>query len=302
MTDLLGGVEAGGTKFILGLRRGGQLLESARIATRDPGTTLAEMADFFTQARARHGEIAALGLATFGPIELDRGNPLFGHIVGTPKPGWDRCNLVSALAECGKAPIAVETDVNAAAYAEGQTGACVGLERFCYVTVGTGIGVGYIEDGAPARAIPHAETGHMTVKRAPGDTFAGICPYHGDCLEGVACGPAMTAHWGTSGSNLPQDHEAWTFEAHYIASLCVNLTYGFRPQRIVLGGGVFNAPFLLERVRQTFGTLINGYAPGPYAAEPATYLATPGLTDPSPGLEGAFLLARSLLEGHPEWV
>ena len=299
VTGLIGGIEAGGTKFLLGLRRGTRMIAQTRVETTQPAETMAEVAAFFADAREQHGPPDAVGLATFGPVELDRSSSLFGHIVDTPKPGWDRFDIRSAVAAAADAPVVMETDVNAAAFAEGCAGSCQGLQRYCYVTVGTGIGVGFVEDGQPARAYPHAEAGHIRVGRAQGDDFAGICPYHNDCIEGLACGPAMKARWGVTGSALSEDHPAWTFESFYVAALCANLTYIFRPQRIVLAGGVFNAPFLLERVRETFARQLNRYAPGPYAGDPATYLVAPELDDPSPGLVGAFLLAEDLVAATP---
>lgn len=298
MGKLIGGIEAGGTKFLLGVCRDGEILEQARIGTRQPAETLDDAARFFISAADRFGPFDAVGIATFGPVELDRSSARFGHIVDTPKAGWSGYDILTAIAGATNAPVAIETDVNAAAYAEGREGACRGLERYCYVTVGTGIGVGFVENGLPARAFPHAEAGHMRIGRAAGDTFAGICPFHGDCAEGLACGPAMKARWGVTGSGLDETHRAWDFQAYYVAALCLNLTYGFRPQRIVLGGGVFNAPFFLERVRSEFTKLLNGYAAGSYAQNLSSYLVSPALLDPSPGLLGAFRLGEDLLASH----
>lgn len=295
MSSLVGGIEAGGTKFLLGLSRDGVVLRQACIATRQPAETLDETIGFFNAAASAVGRIEAIGLATFGPVELDPQSDRFGRIAETPKAGWSGFDIRLALADALQAPVAIETDVNAAAYAEGRAGSCKGLERYCYVTVGTGIGVGLIEDGHPARAFPHAEAGHVRLGRAPGDAFAGVCPFHGDCAEGLASGPAMEARWGVTGSGLGETHRAWEFQSFYIAALCMNLTYAFRPQRIVLGGGVFNAPFLLDRVRGEFSRLMNGYALGAAAEDPASYLVLPALTDPSPGLLGALLMARELL-------
>lgn len=294
VTGLIGGVEAGGTKFMLGLRRGTDTIAQSRVPTTRPDDTMAQVARFFAEASQRHGTIDAVGLATFGPVELDQASTLFGCLVDTPKPGWDRYDIRSALATASGAPVAIETDVNAAAFAEGQLGSCRGLERYCYVTVGTGIGVGFVEDGRPARAFPHAEAGHIRVGRAPGDDYAGLCPFHGDCLEGLASGAAMSGRWGVAAPSLPPGHAAWDAEAYYLAALCVNLTYQFRPQRIVLSGGVLEAAFLLDRVREELARKLNGYAPGPYASDPLSYLVAPELADPSPGLVGAFLLGENL--------
>lgn len=295
MAALLGAVEAGGTKFVLGLRRGEMLLEHAAVPTGDPVSTLAVVARFFGDARARHGAVAAMGLASFGPIELDRQSARFGQITGSPKRDWDGFDLVSALAACGGAPVAVDTDVNAAALAEGRKGSCQGLERHCYVTVGTGIGVGFVEGGQCSRAVPHAEAGHILVPSAPEDGFSGNCPYHGRCLEGMASGPAIARRWQCDPRELAADHPAWAIEAHYLAALCVNLAYVFRPQRIVLGGGVGGAPGLIGKVRKAFAEMLAGYAAGAYAGDPDSYIAPPMLVDPPPGLEGAFLLAESLV-------
>lgn len=294
MEKLIAGVEAGGTKFLLGLRRGEQMLASRRVDTREPEATMVEVEDFYSSLIEQHGPVDGCGLATFGPVELTPDHPRFGHILDAPKPGWSGYPIAARLRQIVKAPVAVATDVNAAAHAEGLRGSCRGLDRFCYVTVGTGIGVGFVEGGAPSTAIPHAEAGHMRVGRAPGDDFSGVCPAHGDCAEGLACGQAIRQRWGIEGSQIAHDHVAWDHESHYIAAVCANLTYVFRPQRIVLGGGVFSMPFLLDRVRSAFTAAIGGYAPGLHAAVPETYLVAPELVEPSPGLEGAFLLANAL--------
>lgn len=297
---LVGGIEAGGTKFVVGARREDTLIEQRIFPTRSPDETLADVGAYLRSITLREGPIAAMGVASFGPVDLDPASTTFGTIRGTPKPGWDGFDIFGAVAASSGAPVAIDTDVNAAALAEGQAGACRGLARHCYVTVGTGIGVGFIEDGRPARAIPHAEAGHIRVARAEGDSFAGVCLYHGDCLEGLAAGPAIERRWNTPGADLPAEHPAWQFESHYLAELCATLTYIFRPQRIVLAGGVMSTAGLLERVRSAFERKLAGYALGSFAAAYDTYLVGPELTEASPGLVGAFLMAENLLGRSPE--
>jgi fructokinase len=241
---------------------------------------------------ARLGPITAGAIASFGPLDLDRGSRQFGALTGTPKPGWTSFNVLGAFAEAIRAPAALDTDVNCAALAELRHGAGRGLDRLCYVTIGTGIGVGIVEQDRNNPGAAHPEAGHIRVPHAPDDYFAGICPAHTDCLEGLASGPAMAARWGKNAEHLPADHLAWAHEAHYIASLCVNLAYTVRPQRIVLGGGVMEQSSLIGAVRARFVAMAAGYALDRYSDDPGTYLCAPHLTDPSPGLVGAFELAR----------
>ncbi|QQV77638.1 ROK family protein [Sphingomonas aliaeris] len=193
------------------------------------------------------------------------------------------------------APVAIDTDVQCAALAELRNGAGIGLDRLCYVTIGTGIGVGYADRHRMDTDGSRPEAGHIRVPRAPGDEgFAGACPYHHDCLEGLACGPAMAERWDVAAENLPDDHPGWDHQAHYAACLCVNLTYSVRPDRIVLGGGVMERPGLHDRVRAQFDRMMAGYALDRRSADPATFIAPPVLNEPSPGLVGALMLARTV--------
>lgn len=291
--ELFAGMEAGGTKIICALaNRDGTVLAQTRLATTSPEENFPAIAQFFEMQSAKHGPITAGGLASFGPLELDPKSRQFGALTVTPKPGWSSFNVLGAFAEAIRAPAAIDTDVNCAALAELRHGAGRGLDRLCYVTIGTGIGVGIVEPGRTNRGAGHPEAGHIRVPRAPDDYFAGTCPAHADCLEGLACGPAMAARWGTPAEDLPHDHLAWTHEAHYIASLCVNLAYTVRPQRIALGGGVMEQSRLLAAVRAKFIAVAAGYALDRYSADAENYLCAPQLVDPSPGLVGAFELAR----------
>ena len=210
-----------------------------------------------------------------------------------PSPAGRRSTCWERISNILDAPTEIDTDVNCAGLAEAKLGAGRGLERICYVTVGTGIGVGFIENGRPLGGVGHPEAGHMRIPRAIWDEgFAGICPYHGDCLEGLACGPAIQARWHQEAEQLGDSHVAWEFEAHYLGSLCVNLMYMLRPQRIILGGGVMGRTILYDRVRNQFRQMMAGYSLDRWSADADSFISAPALAEPSPGLVGAFELAR----------
>lgn len=296
MTDsslLLGAIEAGGTKFLCAVSDGtGRVLEERRIPTTSPAETLGAVERFFEAAIETHGSLSAVGIGSFGPLSL---NPLadnYGHITSTPKAGWPDTDLLGHLRPVLRAPIALDTDVNCAAIGEHLFGSGRGHDTFCYVTVGTGIGVGIFVAGAPHGGANHPEAGHIMLPRAADDTqFAGICPFHGDCLEGLACGPAMKARWGQSAETLPAEHQAWDIEADYIAGLCATLTYTVRPDRIILGGGVMDGPSMYDRVRQVLAMKLAGYDSSIRAMDLNTYVARPTAGD-SAGLSGALALAH----------
>lgn len=288
---LLGGIEAGGTKFLCAVAdRDGRTLHETRIATTTPAETLGAVSAFFDAAQRRHGPLSALSTGSFGPLSL---NPLaddYGAITSTPKPGWENTDLLGHLRRTVDAPMALDTDVNCAAVGERLFGSGQGLDSFCYVTVGTGIGVGLLIGGAPHGGANHPEAGHISLPRAAGDTdFAGICPFHGDCLEGLACGPAMRARWGVPAEELPADHPAWAIEADYIAALCATLTYVVRPDRIILGGGVMQPP-MYARVRQALVAKLAGYDASMRAIDMDDYVVAP-TAGASAGLTGALALA-----------
>ncbi|MDT8439772.1 MAG: ROK family protein [Wenzhouxiangellaceae bacterium] len=298
---LIGGIEAGGTKFNCVLARSPErVLARATLATTRPEQTLAEVGAFFAQQAREHGTPEAIGLASFGPVELNRGASNFGHITNTPKPDWSDIPIVRTLARELGVPVAFETDVNGAALGEGfGCGAAAGLEHYAYVTIGTGIGAGLISNGRPIQGFSHPEVGHMRVPRHPDDQFSGRCPFHGDCLEGLACGPALADRWSVDPGGLPADHPAWAIEAHYLAALCWNLTCLFAPQRIILGGGVMQADGLLDRVRADFEALSGDYFQALESAAAHPYLARPGHGGRS-GEIGALLLAERLLANKRE--
>lgn len=288
---LLGGIEAGGTKFLCAVSdRNGSTLRQTRIATTTPAETLSVASAFFHDAQRDFGSLAALSIGSFGPLSL---NPLaadHGCITSTPKPLWKNVDLLGALRQSVDAPMTLDTDVNCAAVGERLFGSGQGLDSFAYVTIGTGIGVGLLIGGAPHGGANHPEAGHIAVPRAAGDdAFAGICPFHGDCLEGLACGPAMHARWGVPAEQLPADHPAWAMEADYIAALCATLTYVIRPDRIILGGGVMQ-PQMYARVRAALVAKLAGYDASMCTIDMDDYIAAP-TAGASAGLTGALALA-----------
>ncbi|MCJ2184238.1 ROK family protein [Novosphingobium sp. 1949] len=289
---LLGGIEAGGTKFLCALADGeGRILDEVRIATTTPAQTLGAAVRFFEDARDTRGPISALSIGSFGPLSLNPAAHDHGAITSTPKPGWQDTDLLAPFRHLVAAPLALDTDVNCAAIGEHLFGSGRGLDTFCYITVGTGIGVGIFVGGSAHGGANHPEAGHIPVPRAPGDAdFAGICPFHGDCLEGLACGPAMKARWGVPAETLPLDHAAWDIEADYLAGLCTTLSYVVRPDRIILGGGVMQAGHMYTRVRTRLAEKLAGYDASLRALSMDDYLVAP-TAGASAGLTGALALS-----------
>lgn len=287
--DFYGCVEAGGTKFVLGIVSGaGEVLASRTIPTTQPAQTLSAAIDWLDEASPDPGKLSALGIATFGPAGIDRNRPDWGHITSTPKRGWEGTDVAGIFGRAFRIPIGFDTDVSGAAMAEYLWGAAKGERVAVYVTVGTGIGGGAVIDGRPLHGRTHPEMGHIPVQRDPADHgFGGVCPYHGDCLEGLASGPAIQARWGASLSDLPADHPGHGIIAGYIAQLCIVLEAMMAPGRIIVGGGVANTPGLIAAIRSAAHLRSNGYYPG---FDPAIIMS-PGLGERS-GLLGALALAR----------
>ncbi|MFZ5638577.1 MAG: ROK family protein [Pseudomonadota bacterium] len=292
-------IEAGGTKFVCALAHGdGTLLERTRFSTRDPHETLAEARAFFDAAATRHGKPRALGIAGFGPLELDPAAPHYGRLLRTPKPGWHDADLLAPFATLD-IPIALDTDVNAAALAEAHWGAGRDrdgkpLDSVVYVTVGTGIGGGAVLHGRTLRGLLHPELGHIHPRRHPLDRgFAGICPYHGDCLEGLANGPAIVARLGHELGEAAAEHPIWDIEADYLGQLCAQLALTLSPQRIVLGGGVMQHARLFAPVRERTRHWLGGYLSRHEVEDGIeSYIVPPGLGDRS-GILGALRLAMT---------
>lgn len=256
---MLGGIEAGGTKFVLAVGPSPDRITARHtIPTRDPAATLAEAADWL----AGQGGITALGIGSFGPVDLDPRSSRYGFITNTPKPGWAGCDIAGWLGQELGVPTGFDTDVNAAALAE-HAAAGGGEGGLAYLTVGTGIGGGLVIGGKPVHGIAHPEVGHIYPRRHRDDVeFAGICPAHGDCLEGLASGPAINARWGASLSQLPADHPGHAIIADYIAQACHTLFASVAVEEVVIGGGVANTPGLVERIAARARELDNGYLPG----------------------------------------
>jgi fructokinase len=286
---LLGAIEAGGTKFVCAVgTASGELLTQIRIPTRNPTETLSSVLAFFS---AREEKPAAFGIASFGPIELRRESAAYGQITSTPKHGWRNFDIVGAVRSAFPVPTGFDTDVNAAVLAESCWGAARGLDSSLYVTVGTGIGGGAIVEGKLLHGLSHPEMGHIRVPHDwSADPFAGVCPYHGDCLEGLASGPALKARWGAEASALPPAHPALALEAEYLAHACMNWIAILAPQRIILGGGVMQ-PHLFPLLRERTRSLLAGYWTAPEVTDQiADYLVPPALGDRS-GILGALALA-----------
>ncbi len=289
----LGSLEAGGTKMVMGvLDEGGQVLKKASCPTRLPEETLQDILSFF------EGEpLDAMGIATFGPVDLQPESPTYGHLTHTPKLSWRGFPLMPAIRNALKVPCGVDTDVNGAVLAEATLGAARGLNNAVYFTVGTGIGGGLLSEGRLVHGLIHPEWGHTAVARHPEDPLRrSICPSHSNCAEGFATGPAMQARWGMPAQELPEDHRGWDLEAWYLAQLCQNAMMAVSPERIMLGGGVMQRTSLFPRVRTALKELLGGYLESPALKDLSTYVVPPALA-PDSGLIGGALLAKTALEG-----
>lgn len=254
---VFGGIEAGGTKFVCAVGTGP---DDIRAETRFPTTTPEETIDRAIAFLEGQGELTAIGIGSFGPLDPDQTSPNFGHITSTPKPGWGYTDLLGAISAKFDVPIGFDTDVNAAALGEHRWGAAQGFDTFIYLTIGTGIGGGVMVAGNLLHGVMHPEMGHIRLPRdSEQDPFEGICPFHGDCLEGLATGPALQARWGARAETLPIDHPAWDLEATYLAYALVNYILTLAPQRIILGGGVMDQEQLFPMVRTKVRDLLNNY-------------------------------------------
>lgn len=292
---LLGAVEAGGTKINCAIgRRGAAPLRARQFPTTSPQETLGSIVDFFREAQGRHGTVTAFGIASFGPIELDRHSPQWGRLLATPKAGWSGADMAGPLLREFGRPVAIDTDVNAAALAEARHARGGPLASLTYVTVGTGIGGGAVIGGRTFHGLLHSEMGHIAVSRAPTDhAFPGVCAFHGDCMEGLASGPAVVRRWGAKLAELPDGHEAWPLLGDYLGQLASAIALMLSSERIVLGGGVMSDGRLLPHVRVAAARRLAGYLRPDRLGDLGDYIVSPALGDHS-GIAGAFELAADL--------
>jgi fructokinase len=292
---LWGGIEAGGTKFVCAVGSGpDDITAETRFPTTTPEECIAQSVAFFEEQR-RHAPLAAVGIASFGPVDPNPASPTFGYITTTPKAGWAQVDLAGGIRRALGVPVGFDTDVNGAALAESVWGAAQGLDTFVYLTVGTGIGGGALINGRLAHGLLHPEMGHVFVPHDRArDLFPGLCPYHGDCLEGLASGPAIEKRWGTRADALPPDHPAWELEADYLAYGLAPQVYILSPERIILGGGVMEQAHLFPRVRTRLQEILHGYVQSPaITSDIDRYLVPPGLGNRA-GVLGAIALAQDV--------
>lgn len=283
---LVGAIEAGGTKFVCAIgNEKNEIIERVSFPTTTPEETLRSVFNFFDQY-----SLASIGIGSFGPIDINESSDKYGYILSTPKIPWKNFNFLGAMKERYSIPIGWTTDVNAAALGESKFGAAKGLKNTMYITIGTGIGAGAIVNGELLAGIGHPEMGHLLVRPHDKDGYEGFCPYHGNCLEGMAAGPSINGRLGRAGKDVDVDHEVWEFMSYYIGQALVAYTVILRPERIVLGGGVMNAPGMLEKVKKQFSSLLANYVPIP---ELDNYLVKPGLGD-NAGITGSIILANEV--------
>lgn len=294
---IFGGMESGGTKFVcvVGIDPD-HIVEEVRFPTTTPDETINRATEFFLPY-TRNGDLAAVGIASFGPLDLNRESPTYGYITTTPKAGWSQVDLYGEVQRKLQVPVAFDTDVNTAAFGEQYwIPQNRKVDPFLYVTVGTGVGIGVIVNGAPLHGLVHAEAGHFLLPHDwQRDPFPGVCPYHGDCLEGLASGLSMSRRWGQSPESLPASHPGWDLESDYLALALVNLIYTYSPRRIVLGGGVSQHPGLLQVIRCKVRQFMNGYIQSPLLMDRIDeYVLPPALGIHSGGL-GAIAMASQLV-------
>ncbi len=297
MSDLVGSIEAGGTKFVCMVARGpSDIRAELRFPTTRPDETIGRAIAFFEEQQQKHGKLAALGIGSFGPIDLTPDSPTWGYITSTPKPGWKDTDFVGLMRERFNVPIGWDTDVNAAALGEHVWGAAQGLDTFVYLTIGTGVGGGGMVGGQLMHGLVHPEMGHIVLPHDhERDPYPGRCPFHGDCLEGMAAGPAVEERWGISGKELPPNHEAWVLEAEYLALALRTFVCTLSPQRIIIGGGVMHVESLFPLVCERLQELLAGYVQHrAIIDEIESYVVPPTLGDQAGMLGGVALAQRAL--------
>jgi len=282
----IGALEAGGTKMVCAVgNEKGEILDQISLSTLTPKETMPGIIDYFHKAG-----IEALGVGSFGPVDLNKKSDTYGYITSTPKLAWRNYNLLGELKKELFVPMGFDTDVNASMLGEVTWGNARGLDSAIYITIGTGVGVGIISNGALLHGMLHPEAGHILLAREAHDSYKGKCPYHGTCLEGLAAGPAIEERWGKSGKDLAGIQQVWELEAFYIAQALVNYTLIVSPQRIILGGGVMKQEQLFLLIRQKYKELMNSYIVTRETENLDEYIVPAGL-DGNQGIMGCIALA-----------
>ena len=296
MKNYYGGIEAGGTKFVCVIANGpDDILEEIRFPTTYPQETIEKVVSFFQQAILKHKiKLTSLGIGCFGPIDLNPRSQTYGYITTTPKPGWKNANLLQPIKQGLNVPTAFDTDVNVAALGEGRWGSAQNLDDFLYFTIGTGVGGGAIINNKPLHGLVHPEMGHILLNQHISDKYKGKCPYHQNCFEGLASGPAIKERWGISAEDIEDQHPAWQLEADYIAQAMSNFICSFSPKRIILGGGVMQKKFLFPMIHEKTQQYLNGYVQSELiTSRIKEYIVPPGLGNQA-GMLGAIALAQSI--------
>lgn len=293
MSPLYGGIEAGGTKFVCAIGSGpDDIRAETRFPTTTPEETIGRSIEFFRQHEDEM-PLAAAGIAAFGPVDPDPRSATFGYITTTPKEGWQNTDLRGAVARALNVPVGFDTDVNGAALGEWRWGAAQGLETFIYLTIGTGIGGGGLFNDSLMHGLVHPEMGHIRIPHdLEADPYPGRCPYHGDCLEGLASGPAIGERWQKPAHELADDHPAWALQARYLALAVVNYILTLSPQRVILGGGVMERRTLFPLVREQVLELLNGYVQAPSLLEAIDEFIVPPALGNKAGVLGAIAMAE----------
>ena len=289
---MLGGIEAGGTKFVCAVgKEDGTIVERIQFDTLSPEETIPQIIEFFN----KH-EIKSLGIGSFGPVDIDPNSPTFGNVTSTPKPGWKDYPFLKTLQAAIDVPMEFNTDVNAAALGEVMHGAAQDVDSCLYITVGTGVGAGAVFNGQLLQGLSHPEMGHTIVRRHETDNYEGFCPYHSDCLEGLAAGPAIERRWGKKGFELQDQTEVWELESYYLAQALVQFILILSPKRIVMGGGVMKQKQMVPFIQKKVQELLNGYVAVPEILDHIDeYIVPPALGD-NAGITGALMLAKRALE------
>ncbi|AYV72518.1 ROK family protein [Bacillus sp. PK3-056] len=288
--SLYGAIEAGGTKFVCAVGDAkGNIQERISIPTTIPEETMPEVIAFFKKF-----SVDAIGIGSFGPIDVDKNNATYGNITTTPKLAWKDYPLLKTIEDEFSVPTGFNTDVNVAALGEAKLGAAKGVDNCLYITIGTGIGAGAYINGELLQGLTHPEMGHILVRRHPKDSYKGRCPYHADCLEGLAAGPAIEERWGEKAFHLSDKEEVWEMEGYYIAQALMQYILILSPKKIILGGGVMNQEHVLTHVHRYLTELLNGYVSYPEVQDKMNeYIVRPGLGD-NAGITGGLLLAEKV--------